>query len=84
MTTTLEKTAAITPLQLALLAASPYTTAVLVQDAIGSVHVATSLTRYQLEDPSVVVLLTRDDALAILAEQADILTGHLRAAGALL
>jgi len=82
MTTTLEKTAAaITPLQLAQLAASPFAAAVIVQDAVGAVHVLDRLTRFQLEDPDVIVLATRGTALTMLGTLAAALTTQLRDAG---
>lgn len=85
MNTTLENTAAaITPLQLAQLAANPHAAAVIVQDAVGDVHVLDHLSRFQLEDPDVVVLCTRTRALSILEEQAAALTALLRDAGDLL
>jgi len=82
MNTTLEKTAAaITPLQLAQLAANPHTAAVIVQDATGDVRVLDYLTRFQLEDPDLIVLATRGTALTMLGALAAALTTQLRDAG---
>lgn len=84
MTTTLESFTAITSALLAQLAANPHSSAVLVQDAIGAVHVLDHLTRFQLEDPDTVVLLTRAAALAMFDQQAAALTAVLQARGDML
>ena len=42
-------------------------TAVVVQDATGTIHSVDYLDRVQVDDPNVVVLLTRDEAIAMLA-----------------
>jgi len=82
MNATLENT--LTPLLLAQLAANPHTAAVLVQDATTAVYVLDHLNRVQLEDPNMIVLLTRDEALGVLEEAAGTIGGALRTAGILL
>jgi hypothetical protein len=86
VTHTLENTTdapAITAAQLAELVLGR-STAVIVQDPTGTVHSADYLSRVQLDDPDTVVLLTRDEAVAILEEQAQAATQALRAAGVIL
>jgi hypothetical protein len=56
-------------------------TSVVVQDATGTIHSQDYLDRVQAEDPDVVVLLTRDEAVAMLNEQAQLATAAMRAAG---
>jgi hypothetical protein len=52
-------------------------TAVIVQDATGTVATYERLDRVQLDDPDVIVLLTRDEALAVLAAAAREATARL-------
>jgi hypothetical protein len=79
----LENTAAISAELLAQLAANPHSAAVIVQDATGTVRVCAYLNRFQLDDPDTVVLLERAALLAVLEEQARVLTAQLAAAGVL-
>jgi hypothetical protein len=58
--------------------------AVIVQDATGTIRPVQYLDRYAAEDPDTVVLLTRDEAIAVLEEQAQAATAAMRAAGVLL
>lgn len=60
------------------------TTAVVVQDATGTIHSVDYLDRVQADDPDVVVLLTREQAVALLQEQAEQATAAMRAAGVIL
>lgn len=76
---------AITPELLAeLLASRAHRSAVLVQDALGVLHVIDRPNRYQLDDPDVIVLLTRAAAVEYLAAAAATVTAELAAAGVLL
>lgn len=59
-------------------------TSVVVQDATGTIHSVDYLDRVAAEDPNIVVLLTRDEAVAILNEQAQAATQAMRAAGVIL
>lgn len=59
-------------------------TACVVQDATGTIHSVDYLDRVQADDPNVVVLLTRDEAIAMLNEQAHAATAAMRAAGIIL
>ena len=59
-------------------------TACVVQDATGTIHSVDYLDRVQADDPDVVVLLTRDEAVALLNEQAQQATAAMRAAGVIL
>lgn len=58
--------------------------AVVVQDATGAIHSVDYLDKVAADDPDVVVLLTRDEAVALLNEQAQAATQAMRAAGVLL
>ncbi|MDP5182193.1 hypothetical protein QOZ88_06050 [Blastococcus sp. BMG 814] len=60
------------------------TTACVVQDATGTIHSVDYLDRVAVDDPDVVVLLTRDQAVALLQEQAAVATEAMRAAGVIL
>lgn len=82
-TATAPEASAITAEQLAALVLGR-TTAVLVQDATGTIHSQDYLDRVQADDPDVVVLRTRQQAVALLDELARQLTEQLRAEGALL
>lgn len=59
-------------------------TAVIVQDATGMIHSLDRLDRVQLDDPEVVVLLTRDEAVAVLNEAAQRATQALVDVGVIL
>lgn len=59
-------------------------TAVLVQDATGTIRPVEYLDRVAADDPDTVVLLTRDEAVAVLAEAAQAATAALRGAGVIL
>ncbi len=74
---------AITAEQLAALVLGP-SSACVVQDATGTIHSVDYLDRVAADDPDVVVLLTRDEAVALLAEQAQAATAAMRAAGIIL
>lgn len=76
-------TTAITAEQLAALVLGR-STACVVQDATGTIHSVDYLDRVAADDPDVVVLLTRDEAVALLAEQAQAATQAMRAAGVIL
>lgn len=60
------------------------TTACVVQDATGTIHSVDYLDRVAADDPNVVVLLTRDEAIALLNEQAQAATAALRSLGVIL
>lgn len=81
--TTSPTSAEITPTMLAALVLGR-STAVIVQDATGTVHGLDYLDRVQLDDPDTVVVMTRDEAVAALNEQAQRATAALRAAGVIL
>jgi hypothetical protein len=84
MTTTATLSApAITAEQLAALVLGRSSSCV-VQDATGTIHSVDYLDRVAAEDPDVVVLLTRAQAVALLAEQAQAATDAMRAAGIIL
>ena len=68
---------------LAQLATSTRSAAVLVQDALGAVHVLPYLNRLQVDDPDVVVLATRDQALALIGQVAGQLVDELSRQGVL-
>lgn len=55
--------------------------AVIVQDATGTIRPVEYLDRFAVEDPDTIVLLTRDEAIALLNEQAQQATQALRAHG---
>jgi hypothetical protein len=56
-------------------------TAVIVQDATGTIRPVAYLDRFAAEDPDTIVLLTRDEAIATLNEAAQAATQAMRAAG---
>ena len=80
MSTATAEAPAITAEQLAAVVLGRRTAAV-VQDATGTIHSVDYLDRIAVDDPDVVVLLTRDQAVALLAVQAKAATEALRAAG---
>jgi hypothetical protein len=59
-------------------------TAVLVQDAVGTIRPVQYLDTVAANDPGTVVLLTRDEAIATLNEAAQAATQAMRAHGILL
>jgi hypothetical protein len=59
-------------------------TAVIVQDAVGTIRPVQYLDTVAANDPSVIVLLTRDEAIALLNEQAQAATQAMRTAGIIL
>lgn len=59
------------------------TTACVVQDATGTIHSLDRLDRYQADDPDLIVLLTRDEAIAVLNEAAHRATQALTQIGVL-
>lgn len=58
-------------------------TAVVVMDQTGAVHSLDRLDRFQQDDPDTIVLLTRDEAIAVLNEAAHRATQALTQAGVL-
>lgn len=56
-------------------------TACVVQDATGTIHSLDRLDRFQVDDPDVIVLLTRDEAIAALNEAAHRATQALQDLG---
>lgn len=76
-------TATITPEMLAELVLGR-STAVIVQDAVGTIRPVQYLDTVAANDPDVVVLLSRDEAIATLNEAAQAATQAMRAAGVLL
>lgn len=83
MSTDTASAPAITAEQLAALVLGR-SSACVVQDATGTIHSVDYLDRVQADDPDVVVLLTRDEAIAMLNEQAQAATQAMRAAGVIL
>ncbi|TFV83175.1 hypothetical protein [Blastococcus sp. CT_GayMR16] len=83
MTATATCTPSITAEQLAALVLGR-STACVVQDATGTIHSVDYLDRVAADDPNVVVLITRGEAVALLSEQAESATAAMRAAGIIL